>query len=172
MWGRNKANAKPAEPTRPPPTLADILSPDSCACQRAPESRKAAVFLLADLLAAPLEKVDKGSIFEILIEREHLGSTALGGGKALPHGRFAKIRRPVAALATLSRPVDFEADDGQPINLLAALLVPQDAVDAHLGLLAAWARLLGDGDFCRRALAAATPTEMHRLVVDMAGAKS
>ncbi len=172
MWGRNKAVARPAEPVGPPPTLADILAPASCVCRLTPGTRKAALLSLADLLAAPLEKVDRGSIFDILIEREHLGSTALGGGRALPHGRFAKIRRPVAALATLAKPVDFEADDGQPVDLLAALLVPQDAVDAHLKLLASWAKLLGDSDFCRRAQAAAAPAELHQLVVDMAGAEA
>ena len=172
MWGRNKVVAKPAEPVGPPPTLADILALDSCVCHAAPEGKKAAVLFLADLLAAPLEKVDKGAIFEVLIEREHLGSTALGGGKALPHGRFAQIERPVAAIATLAKPVDFEADDGQPVDLLAALLVPQAAVDAHLKLLAAWARLLGDSDFCRRAQATAAPAELHQLVVKMAGAEA
>ena len=126
---------------------------------------------MADLLAAPLEKVDKGSIFEVLIEREHLGSTALGGGKALPHGRFAHIDRPVAAFATLVKPVDFEADDGQPVHLLAALLVPKQAIEAHLSLLAAWAKLLGDSSFCRRAQAATDPAELHRLVVEMASPK-
>ena len=172
MWGRNKAVAKPAEPVGPPPTLADILAPASCVCQAAPEGKKAAILFLADLLAVPLEKVDKSSIFEVLIEREHLGSTALGQGKALPHGRFAKIERPVAAFATLAKPIDFEAEDGQPVDLLASLLVPQAAVDAHLKLLAAWARLLGDSDFCRRAQATSTSAELHRLVVEKVGAES
>ncbi|MGN6519808.1 MAG: PTS sugar transporter subunit IIA [Dokdonella sp.] len=82
---------------------------------------------------------------EALAARERLGSTGLGHGVAIPHGRSAKIDEACAAFVRLATPVDFGADDGRPVDLVAALLVPAHFTDQHLKLLAELAELFSDG---------------------------
>jgi PTS system nitrogen regulatory IIA component len=82
---------------------------------------------------------------DALAARERLGSTGLGHGVAIPHGRSAKVSEARAAFVRLAQPVDFGADDGKPVDLVAALLVPAHFTDQHLKLLAELAELFSDG---------------------------
>lgn len=133
-------------------------------CQCDIRSKKRAVQTLAELLAPSVVEIlteSKGSadqepedqeqsdmdIFDALITRERLGSTALGHGVALPHSRLADIKEPIAAMITLSDGVDFEAQDGQPVDLLIGLLVPERCNDEHLKILAALAQRFSDNYF-------------------------
>ncbi len=127
-------------------------------CQCDIRSKKRAVQTLAELLAPSIEVMldDQDSegqeqsdmdIFDALITRERLGSTALGHGVALPHSRLANINEPIAAMITLSEGVDYEAQDGQPVDLLIGLLVPERCNDEHLKILAALARRFSDHYF-------------------------
>lgn len=83
-------------------------------------------------------------ILDALISRERLGSTGLGHGVALPHSRLSIIQEPVAALVTLGQGVDYESVDGQPVDLVLALLVPENCNDEHLKILAQMARRFSD----------------------------
>lgn len=85
-------------------------------------------------------------ILDALITRERLGSTGLGHGVALPHSRVANLDSPIAAMITLNEGVDFEAADDQVVDLILALLVPEDCNDEHLKILAALAQRFNDGD--------------------------
>jgi len=84
------------------------------------------------------------AIFERLLERERLGSTGLGGGVALPHARMPGLSESRAGFLRLARPVDYDSVDGKPVDLVFALLVPEDATEEHLKLLAELARLFHD----------------------------
>jgi PTS system nitrogen regulatory IIA component len=100
--------------------------------------------------AAELSGQNERTIFEILMQREKLGSTGVGNGIAIPHGKLPKLGKLFGLFARLERPVDFEALDGQPVDLVFLLLAPEGAGADHLKALARVARLLRDPDIARK----------------------
>ena len=100
--------------------------------------------------AAELSGQNERTIFETLLQREKLGSTGVGNGIAIPHGKLPKLNKLFGLFARLDRPVDFEALDGQPVDLVFLLLAPEDAGADHLKALARVARLLRDPDIARK----------------------
>ena len=100
--------------------------------------------------AAELSGQSERTIFETLQQREKLGSTGVGNGIAIPHGKLPKLDRLFGVFARLERPVDFEALDGQPVDLVFLLLAPETAGADHLKALARVARLLRDSDVARK----------------------
>jgi nitrogen PTS system EIIA component len=100
--------------------------------------------------AAELSGQNERTIFEILLQREKLGSTGVGNGIAIPHGKLPKLNKLFGLFARLDRPVDFEALDGQPVDLVFLLLAPEGAGADHLKALARVARLLRDPDTARK----------------------
>lgn len=107
-------------------------------------SKKRVLERAARLLAGGGSEPDTEQIFERLLERERLGSTGLAGGVALPHARMPGIEQSRGAFLRLAEPVDFDALDGQPVDLVFALLVPEEATEEHLRLLARLAALFND----------------------------
>ena len=103
-----------------------------------------------------------------LFARERMGSTGLGQGVAIPHGRIKGLKQPSAALVRLAAAVPFEAPDNQPVQLLVFLLVPEAASAKHLELLSVIAEMLSDDAFRQRMLDAADAQALHRLVHDWA----
>jgi nitrogen PTS system EIIA component len=100
--------------------------------------------------AAELSGQNERTIFEILLQREKLGSTGVGNGIAIPHGKLPKLSRLFGLFARLERPVDFESLDGQAVDLVFLLLAPEGAGADHLKALARVARLLRDPDVARK----------------------
>jgi PTS system nitrogen regulatory IIA component len=100
--------------------------------------------------AATLTGLGEREIFETLLQREKLGSTAVGNGIAIPHGKLAKLDRLFGLFARLDRPIDFDALDGQPVDLVFLLLAPEAAGADHLKALARVARLLRSPDVARK----------------------
>ncbi|MCG6966639.1 MAG: PTS IIA-like nitrogen regulatory protein PtsN [Chromatiaceae bacterium] len=107
-------------------------------------SKKRILEQAARLLAANAEEPSAEQIFERLLERERLGSTGLAGGVALPHARMPGIKDSRGAFLRLAEPVEFDALDGHPVDLVFALLVPEDATEDHLQLLAKLAATFND----------------------------
>lgn len=107
-------------------------------------SKKRILEQAAQLLAANRDEPSTEQIFERLLERERLGSTGLAGGVALPHARMPGIHDSRGAFLRLAEPVDFDALDGRPVDLVFALLVPEEATDEHLQLLARLAAMFND----------------------------
>lgn len=133
--------------------LSELLSPGRIGCQRDIRSKKRALQTLAELLAPSVseglddDELSDMDIFDALVTRERLGSTALGHGVALPHSRLANIEAPIAAMITLADGIDYEAPDDQPVDLLVGLLVPQDCNDEHLKILADLAKRFSNDYF-------------------------
>lgn len=100
--------------------------------------------------AAELSGLGERTIFETLLQREKLGSTGIGHGIAIPHGKLAKLDRLFGLFARLERPIDFESLDGQPVDLVFLLLAPEGAGADHLKALARVARLLRDPDIANK----------------------
>jgi nitrogen PTS system EIIA component len=130
-------------------SLTDLLTPTAVVPALKVNSKKQALQELA-AKAAELTGQEERSILEVLMQREKLGSTAVGAGIAIPHGKLAKVDAIFGMFARLARPVDFEALDGQPVDLIFLLLAPEGAGADHLKALARVARLLRDPDTARK----------------------
>jgi nitrogen PTS system EIIA component len=100
--------------------------------------------------AAQLTGVDERQIFEVLLERERLGTTGVGNGIAIPHGKLASLDRLYGLFARLEKPIDFESIDEQPVDLVFLLLAPEGAGADHLKALARISRQLRDAAFCNK----------------------
>lgn len=123
---------------------------------------------LADLLAR--HGVSRADILASLTERERLGSTGLGHGVAIPHARMKQLRTPVGAFVRTRIPVPFDAPDGRPVSSALALLVPAEATDKHLKLMASAASLFGDRAFRQQLRQSVQPSEVEALFVDWSDA--
>jgi PTS system nitrogen regulatory IIA component len=121
--------------------LLDFLSPEAVAPALRANSKKQVLQELS-AQAAHLTGLDERTIFEALLQRERLGSTGIGEGLAIPHGKLPQLTRLFGLLARLEKPVDFEALDGQPVDVLFLLLAPEGAGADHLKALARVARQL------------------------------
>src|SRR5262249_46173028 len=129
--------------------LADLVAPNAVIAALKVNGKKQLLQELA-AKAAELTGQNERTIFEILHQREKLGSTGVGNGGAIPHGKLPKLNKLFGLFARLARPVDFEALDGQPVDLVFLLLAPEGAGADHLKALARVARLLRDGDVVRK----------------------
>ena len=123
--------------------LTDLVAPQAVIPALKVNSKKQAIQELA-ARAAELTGQSEREILEILQQREKLGSTGIGNGIAIPHGKLPKLERLFGLFARLDRPIDFEALDGQPVDLIFLLLAPEAAGADHLKALARMARLLRD----------------------------
>ena len=107
-------------------------------------SSKKRVFEQAGLLIENNHGIARATVYDALFAREKLGSTGLGLGVAIPHGRIKNLKQTIGALIRLANPVPSESPDGQPVALLFVLLVPESATEKHLQLLSELAQLLSD----------------------------
>ncbi len=127
---------------------------------------KKRLFEQIGLLFENSRQIPRARVFDSLFDREKLGSTALGYGVAIPHGRIRTLKEPVCAFVRTATPIPFEAPDGQPVSLVFAMLVPEHATEAHLELLSELAQMFSDAGL-REALAAAPDAAAaHRLITD------
>lgn len=128
-------------------------------------SRKRLFEELAQLIVDNNNEIAKlGSVFKTLNDRERLGSTGLGKGIALPHGRLEGLGSPVIAVAKLSNPIDYDAIDGQPVWLAICLLVPIDADETHLKLLSRLATGFSEDGFIERLKIADSANSLYELL--------
>jgi nitrogen PTS system EIIA component len=145
--------------------LSEVLAADRVAIGLSVSSKKRALEELSGLLASGASSLVSAEVFNALIGREKLGSTGLGRGVAIPHGRIAGLTAPVAAFTRLAHAVDYDAHDGQPVDLVFGLLVPQAANEQHLKILAAIAEKFSEDDFCVRIRALDDPDSAFELIV-------
>ncbi|CAM8621673.1 MAG: PTS IIA-like nitrogen regulatory protein PtsN [Burkholderiales bacterium] len=125
-------------------------------------SSKKRVFEQAGLLFENNQGIARVKVFDSLFARERLGSTGLGEGIAIPHGRIKGLKEAVAALVRLDEPVAFDAPDGKPVNLLLFLLVPEQATQQHLEILSEVAEMLSDRTMRETLLTATDPQALHQ----------
>lgn len=131
--------------------LATLLSPDCTRSAVSGASKKKVLETIALLAAPRLSGTTRNDVFDSLLNRERLGSTGIGLGIAIPHGRLPSASQPVAVLLTLTEAVDFDAIDNQPVDIVFALLVPEDQHEEHLTTLANVAKRMNDKT-CTRAM--------------------
>ncbi len=118
------------------------------------------------LLFENLHGLNRALVTDSLFARERLGSTGLGHGVAIPHGRIKGLKSPMAAVLQLAKPIGFDAPDDQPVNLLIFLLVPEAATQKHLEILSEIAELLSDANLRAKLASSATAEELHGLIAN------
>ena len=117
--------------------------------------------------AAEMTGLDSREIFDTLLEREKLGTTGVGQGVAIPHGKFAALDRIWAIFARLDHPIDFEALDERPVDLIVLLLAPSDAGAEHLKALARVSRLLRDTKMCEKIRGSESGDALYALLTEV-----
>lgn len=146
-----------------PVRIADLLSPARIDLDCRITSKKRLMEHVASMLARDTE-AEEPAVFRVLIERERLGSTGVGHGVALPHGRLADIDDAIIALATLNEPLDYQAPDDQAVRIVVGLLVPENANEFHLQILARLAELLSQAHLRDRLLQARDEDEIFSAI--------
>ena len=147
--------------------IADLLSPEAIIPALRVTSKKQALQELARR-AADTTRESEREIFQVLLERERLGTTGVGGGIAIPHGKLPGLKRLYGVFARLDRPIDFEAIDEQPVDLVFLLLAPGTAGADHLKALARVSRLLRDRAICEKLRGTDNADAIYALLTDHA----
>lgn len=142
--------------------ISKILLPDNILLDNESSSKKR-VFERVGLLFENNQQIARSTVFDSLFARERLGSTGLGQGVAIPHGRIAKLRDATAAFVKTSTPIPFDSPDGEPVNMIFVLLVPERATDLHLQILGELAQMFSDPKFRAQLNACTDPAAIHQL---------
>ena len=129
-------------------------------------SSKKRVFEHAGLMFENNHSIARSQVFDSLFAREKLGSTGLGQGIAIPHGRIKGVKEAVGAMIRMREPIPFDAPDGQPVSLIFVLLVPERATDLHLQILSELAQMFSDNAFRDQLLGASSATAVHGLIAE------
>ncbi len=147
--------------------IARLLPPTNVLVNLSVTSKKR-LFEQAGLLFENNHGIERGKVFDSLFARERLGSTGLGEGVAIPHGRIKGLKDTVAAVIGLAEPIPFDAPDGQPVSLLVFLLVPEHATEEHLELLSELAELLSDRSIRESLIGCEDPTQVLKILATWA----
>ena len=143
--------------------LSSILQPECTTCAT-PGSKKKVLELISDLAAVQYPTLSSQEIFESLLAREKMGSTGIGNGIAIPHGRLSNISQPVAVLIKCEEPISFDAIDKQPVDILFALLVPADQCEQHLSTLSSMAEKLNNKHIVKQLRKTQDESELYQVI--------
>jgi nitrogen PTS system EIIA component len=129
-------------------------------------SSKKRLFEQLGLLFENNHNIARSQVFDSLFAREKLGSTGLGKSVAIPHGRIKGLKEAIGAMVRTKQPVPFDAPDGENVNLIFVLLVPDRATDLHLQILSELAQMFSEKAFRERLLIAQSSEDLHRLIIE------
>ncbi len=146
--------------------LEQIIKPDSVLCNAQARSKKHCLEILSKLLVRPVPEISSEDIFERLVERERLGCTSLDQGVAFPHCRVEGLNTTIAALIRLSDPVDFDSPDGELVDLVFGLMVPEEINESHQANICSIADLLGDRTLRQKMRDATSSNELYDSLID------
>ena len=147
--------------------ISDLITPASIFSKLPATSKKQALQELAKR-ASDISELNERVIFDALIERERLGTTGVGNGIAIPHGKLAGLDRLHGLFARLDKPIEFESIDEQPVDLIFLLLAPECAGADHLKALARVSRLLRDRSICEKLRGSEDPNALYALLIETA----
>lgn len=147
--------------------IIDIITPDSVVPNLKVTSKKQALQELSRRIAELADKQDR-DIFDILLDREKLGTTGVGNGIAIPHGKLEDLDKLYGLFARLERPIEFESIDERPVDLIFLLLAPESTGADHLKVLAQVSRLLRDKTVCEKLRGSDSAEALYALLTDQA----
>ena len=148
--------------------LLEFLVPDAVVCSLRARSKKQVLQDLAAQSVRHLPMLSDRAVFETLLQRERLGSTGIGEGVAIPHGKLPGLTRLYGLFARLATPIDFESIDERPVDLIFLLLAPEGAGADHLKALARVSRLLRDQSVCEKLRKTDNPEALFILLTESA----
>jgi len=148
--------------------IASLLPPEAVVANLSARDKKQTLKMLA-AKAATLTPLSEREIYSVLLEREHIGCTGMGGGVCIPHGRFAHLKKLQAVFARMEKPIEFGAADGRPVDLVFLLLSPISANTEHIKALATISRLLRDKTLCDALRKAPDAKTLHTLLTSDRG---
>lgn len=146
--------------------LSELLTPGRIACNLSTQSKKRALEEISKLISRGEPKVTTNEVFDSLLARERLGGTGIGHGVAIPHGRLKNTEMTIGAFIKLQQAVDFDAIDNQPVDLLFALLVPENSTQEHLQVLASIASMFNEEPIREKLRQAKSAEELYQLISD------
>lgn len=145
-------------------SLNDLISPQAVIASLKANGKKQALIELSER-ASEVSGLDSREILDALIQRERLGSTGIGGGIAIPHGKLARCNRIFGVFARLEKPIDFEALDDAPVDLIFLLIAPENAGADHLNALSRAARMLRDQSLVATLRSTRDPSALYSILV-------
>jgi PTS system nitrogen regulatory IIA component len=146
--------------------LADFININRISSDINISSKKRALEELSNLITQDQGQLNSSAIFDSLISRERLGSTGVGYGLAIPHGRIKNCKKITGAFIQLNQGIDFDAIDNQPVDMLFALAVPEESTDEHLQILALLASMFNDEDFRSKLRKSKSNEETYQLLTE------
>ncbi len=151
--------------------IADLLSPEGVIPRLKATSKKQVLQKLAER-TAELSGLDERKIFDVLLERERLGTTGVGDGIAIPHGKLPNLERVYGVFARMDKPINFDSIDDQPVELIFLLLAPEGAGADHLKALARISRLLRDRKICKKIIGSDSAEAIYALLTNSAASRA
>ena len=144
-------------------TISALLSPQRIFLDTEISSKKKLLELIANIVADQT-RLAESLIYNNLLNRERLGSTGLGHGIAVPHARLENLDKTIGCLFRLKEPVNFEAPDNQPVDLVFTIIIPQEATEEHLLILSSLARIFSQTDVCEAIRGATSRDEIVQII--------
>lgn len=145
--------------------LSEILNQNHIIPDLKAGDKKGVLEELVDVIACADPLLDKNSLIKILLKRERLGSTGIGDGAAIPHGKSRDLKHPIISFGRSQKGLDFEAMDGEPAFLFFLLLAPEDSASIHLKALAKIARIIKNRSFRNMLMQVPTKEEIYRTII-------
>ncbi len=144
-------------------TISPLLSPRRIFLDTEISSKKKLLELIASTVAEQTD-LSRSTLYNGLLDRERLGSTGLGQGFAVPHTRSPDLEQTIGCFFRLSEPVNFEAPDNQPVDLVFSIIIPEEATEEHLMILSSLARIFSQADICEAIRAAGSSDEVEQII--------
>ncbi len=145
--------------------LSEILEKDNIILDLKAKDKKGVLEELAEVMTNHEPSLDTGSLIRVLLERERLGSTGIGDGVAIPHGKFRGVTHPIISFGRSLKGLDFESMDGQPAFLFFLLVAPENSASVHLKALAKIAKIIKNGSFRKVLMEASTKKELYQTII-------
>ena len=146
--------------------IVDLLDPSAIAAELGGTTKNEVLGELTDALLRVEKSLDRSEVIRVLQERERLGSTGIGEGVAIPHGKLKDLDRLLIAFGRSNKGVDFDSMDGKPAHIFFLLVAPEESVGVHLKTLARISKLLKNQTVRRRLLDAADAADLHRIIAE------
>jgi nitrogen PTS system EIIA component len=144
--------------------LTELISENCTLCAVSANSKKRVLELLCEKAAESFDNFNTYTLLESLMAREKMGSTGIGNGIAIPHGRLAQSNKVLAVIATTQSPIEFDAIDNRPVDIFIALFVPEENCQQHLSTLQSIAQIFSDKQICKQVRKCQTSTELFNLL--------
>jgi len=144
-------------------SISDVLSEDMILTEIVADSKRHLLEQISKFVAER-KGLDKSSVFEAVLERENLGSTGYGNGVAFPHARLEGLKNVVTVFARLKNPIDYDALDGNPVDMVAFMISPENSGDDHLRTLAVFSRVLKNAEICNAIRSAKNAHEIYSVM--------